>query len=57
MLGIALRQTGCLLLRLNKNSTRYERLVLLLLTVAYAFNAMDRGIVSIIGQAISPAST
>jgi MFS family permease len=33
-------------------STRYERLVLLLLTVAYAFNAMDRGIVSIIGQAM-----
>jgi MFS family permease len=33
-------------------STRYERLVLLLLTAAYAFNAMDRGIISIIGQAM-----
>ncbi|HEY2403940.1 MAG TPA: MFS transporter, partial [Steroidobacteraceae bacterium] len=33
-------------------STRYERRVLLLLTVAYAFNAMDRGIISIIGQAM-----
>jgi predicted MFS family arabinose efflux permease len=37
---------------LIKYSTRYERLVLLLLTVAYAFNAMDRGIISIIGQAM-----
>jgi len=35
-----------------KDSTRYARLVLLLLTVAYAFNAMDRGIISIIGQAM-----
>ena len=33
-------------------STRYERRVLLLLTLAYAFNAMDRGIISIIGQAM-----
>jgi len=33
-------------------STRYERRVLLVLTVAYAFNAMDRGIISIIGQAM-----
>jgi predicted MFS family arabinose efflux permease len=37
---------------LIKYSTRYERMVLLLLTVAYAFNAMDRGIISIIGQAM-----
>jgi MFS family permease len=37
---------------MNKYSTRYVRLVLLLLTVAYAFNAMDRGIISIIGQAM-----
>lgn len=35
-----------------KYSTRYVRLVLFLLTVAYAFNAMDRGIISIIGQAM-----
>src|ERR1700759_4078740 len=35
-----------------KYSTRYVRLVLLLLTAAYAFNAMDRGIISIIGQAM-----
>src|ERR1700761_198147 len=33
-------------------SSRYKRLVLLLLTTAYAFNAMDRGIISIIGQAM-----
>jgi predicted MFS family arabinose efflux permease len=31
---------------------RYRRRVLLLLTAAYAFNAMDRGIISIIGQAM-----
>jgi MFS family permease len=37
---------------MNKYPTRYLRLVLLLLTVAYAFNAMDRGIISIIGQAM-----
>lgn len=37
---------------MSRYSTRYERLVLLLLTVAYAFNAMDRGIISIIGQAM-----
>src|ERR1700760_2786425 len=38
--------------RLSNFSASYERLVLLLLTVAYAFNAMDRGIISIIGQAM-----
>jgi predicted MFS family arabinose efflux permease len=32
--------------------TRNRRRVLLLLTAAYAFNAMDRGIISIIGQAM-----
>src|SRR6201994_5005858 len=38
--------------RLSNFSASYERLVLLLLTVAYAFNAMDRGIISIIGAAM-----
>ncbi len=37
---------------LTEYSARYKRLVLLLLTAVYAFNAMDRGIISIIGQAM-----
>jgi predicted MFS family arabinose efflux permease len=37
---------------LAEYSSRYKRLVLLILTLAYAFNAMDRGIISIIGQAM-----
>src|ERR1700755_172710 len=37
---------------LTDSSPRYNRLVLLILTAAYAFNAMDRGIISIIGQAM-----
>jgi MFS family permease len=37
---------------LSNYSAGYKRTVLLLLTVAYAFNAMDRGIISIIGQAM-----
>ena len=37
---------------MTRYSTRYRRRVLLLLTLAYAFNAMDRGIISIIGQAM-----
>jgi MFS family permease len=37
---------------LTEYSARYKRLVLLILTTAYAFNAMDRGIISIIGQAM-----
>lgn len=35
---------------LSEYSAGYRRLVLALLTVAYSFNAMDRGIISIIGQ-------
>ena len=41
---------------LTEYSVRYKRLGLLLLTVAYALNAMDRGIISIIGQSQSPAA-
>src|SRR5689334_1780486 len=37
---------------LSEFSARYKRLVLALLTLAYSFNAMDRGIISIIGQAM-----
>jgi hypothetical protein len=37
---------------LAEDSSRYKRLMLLILTVAYAFNAMDRGIISIIGRAM-----
>jgi predicted MFS family arabinose efflux permease len=44
--------SGAIVPNLNPHSSAYQRTVLLLLMTAYTFNAMDRTIVSIIGQSM-----